>query len=196
MKLTVHPPLFVAPFGDAAAQRAAEAWHHASLWLTVDLPNWRVVRTGHLHLLWKPDGSDVRCVDLAGHPLQPWQEPDPYPEDDLAAQLDGFLAGWELRFFRLGPSELVSELGEGRDDFRRRATGLLRPEIQSRIADPPERDSREKSRIASELGQVVASMEEIVVDDPSACVRRAQVGRLWVAPGVHLGPRRPRDPML
>lgn len=211
MKVTVHPPLLVAPVGAPPTEQTAIPWHHASLWLTVDLARWNEQRTGHLHAVWKPDGSQWQFVDLARHPLQPWRGGDPLSENDPETQFRAFLADWDLRFFRLRGAELVSELGEGRGEFRRRASALLRPEIQSRIDDldarpltrtpgrrsaEHEHRSQEKSRIAAELSQAVASMEETAVEDPTKCVRRAEVGRLWLAPGVQLHPRRHRDPML
>lgn len=207
MKVTVHPPLLVAPVGAPPSEQTAAPWHHASLWLTVDLGLWNEQRTGHLHAVWKTDGSQWQFVDLARHPLQPWRGGDPLSENDPETQFRAFLANWNLRFFRLRGAELVSELGEGRGEFRRRASALLRPEIQSRIDDldarpqgrqtaEREHRSQEKSRIAAELSQAVASMEETAVEDPTECVRRAEVGRLWLAPGVQLHPRRHRDPML
>lgn len=211
MKVNVHPPLFVAPRACHTCEPAAEEWRHASLWLAVDLDDWQESRSGHLHAVWKPDGSEWRFVDLARHPLQPWRGTDPAPEDDAEDQLRAMLAQWDLRFFRLRGTGLVSELGEGRGEFRRRASAVLRPEIQRRIdaldtqALPRipglrsvERKPRslEKSRMAAELSEAISDMEEKVVRNPADWVRRAEVGKLWLAPGVQLEFRRNRDLML
>lgn len=211
MKVTAHPPLFVAPRADHSSAQAAQEWRHASLWLAVDLEDWQESRSGHLHAVWKPDGSEWQFVDLARHPLQPWRDTEPDPDDDAEEELRAMLAQWDLRFFRLQGTGLVSELGEGRGEFRRRASAFLRPEIQSRIdaleaqplpANPDRRSielkrrSEEKSRMAAELTAAVSAMEEKVVRNPADWVRRAEVGRLWLAPGVQLEQPRNRDLML
>ena len=119
---------------DSGAEAPALTPHlHAKLWLSVDLGDWAVRRSGHLHLVRTGDDLRWRPVDLARHPLQPRPDGASASVDEITALLLEGLELLDLRFYRIAEIGLVSELGEGRDDFRRRAFGLLRAQVQIRI---------------------------------------------------------------
>jgi hypothetical protein len=102
----------------------------------------------------------------------------------MLADLRLALAGRTLSFFRIPEIGLVSEIGEGREDFRRRATGGLRPQLQRRLAAEPGPGAREK--LASELASLASSIETLELGDLGRLVRRAELGLLLVAPGIRL----------
>jgi hypothetical protein len=184
VKVSLHPPLLLAAAAIDAGGPDLIRCGHASLWLSVWIEQWQVNRSGHLHLIREAGGEGWREVDLTRHPLRALAD-EPVPE---AERLDGelrlALAGRSLSFFRIPQLELISEIGEGREDFRRRATGGLRPQLQRRIAG--DRETAVKEQLASELAALVASIETLELDDLSQWVRRAEVGVLLVAPGVRL----------
>lgn len=211
MKITPHPPLLVATTATDPEMITTTPFLHASLWLAVDLDDWAVRRSGHLHLVTSDEDSRWRAVDLARHPLRPQPEVDQATVDDMTTRLLEGLASWDLRFFRIADLEIVSELGEGRGDFRRRAMGLLRPEIQSRIDRisgqptsrlPWRRHSQERereaarTRLASALGSLADSIEERRVPDVAAVVRSVELGTLLVPEGVMLHRARHRELMI
>lgn len=194
VKVLFHPPLLLAPPGvDSRAPRLTRCGH-ASLWLSVSIEAWQVERSGHLHLIREPGEVSWREVDLTRHPLRALAD-EPVPEgDQLEGELRLALAGRSLRLFRIPQLELISEIGEGREDFRRRAAGGLRPQLQRRIEG--DRETAVKERIASELAALVASIETAELEDLSRWVRRAEVGVLLVAPGVRLEAPRYRPLMI
>jgi len=194
VKVLFHPPLLLAPAGVDSRAPELVRCGHASLWLSVWIEPWQVGRSGHLHLLREPGGGGWREVDLTRHPLRALAD-EPVPEAErLEGELRLALAGRSLSFFRIPQLELISEIGEGREDFRRRASGGLRPQLQRRIAG--DREAAVKERIASELAALAASIETAELKDLSRWVRRAEVGVLLVAPGVRLEAPRYRPLMI
>jgi hypothetical protein len=212
MRVTIHRPLLLAPgTGDAAAMEGARRCLHAALWLSVALEPWRVRRSGHLQMVREPASETWREVDLSRHPLRPAHavaEPD---AEVLRAELRQALSLLPLRFYRIPDLGLVSEIGEGRDDFRRRAVGGLRPEVQRRVAplagEPPtrlpwkrraaeRRLADAKAGLASQLAALIGSMETLELPDLAAHVSRAEVGLLLVAPELELEPPAHRSLML
>jgi hypothetical protein len=185
VKASFHPPLLLAPAG--ADPPVAELRHcrHAALWLSVVIEPWQVERSGHLHLAQEPGKSTWREVDLTRHPLRALPEqPDPPEMEGVEADLRLALAGRTLNFFRIPEIGLVSEIGEGREDFRRRATAGLRPQLERRLAAEPGPGAREK--LASELASLASSIETLELGDLGRWVRRAELGLLLVAPGIRL----------
>jgi hypothetical protein len=166
----------------------------------VELDAWETVRSGHLHAVWRPGAEALELVDLSRHPLRPWPKSEA-GVSDIEAELSRLLRGVALRFFRIAETNMVSEPCEGRDAFRRRASGAVRPLIQHRIASHSsvkgqEHANRASARLASELARATSTMEQLDVESLAPWVRRADVGELWLAPGVTLAPRRHRDPMV
>ncbi len=104
------------------------------------------------------------------------------------------LAGRTLSFFRIPEIGLVSEIGEGREDFRRRATGGLRPQLQRRLA--AEHGAGAREQMASELAKLASSIETLELGDVGSWVRRAELGVLLLAPGVRLEAPRYRPLMI
>ena len=194
VKVVFHPPLLLAAAATDAAAPELIRCGHASLWLSVWIEPWQVNRSGHLHLLREPGGEGWREVDLTRHPLRALAD-EPVPEAErLEGELRLALAGRSLSFFRIPQLELISEIGEGSEDFRRRATGGLRPQLQRRIAG--DRETAVKEQLASELAALVASIETLELDDLSQWVRRAEVGVLLMARGVRLEAPKYRPPMI
>jgi hypothetical protein len=194
VKVLFHPPLLLAPAGVDPRAPELVRCGHASLWLSVSLEAWQVERSGHLHLVREPGEGSWREVDLTRHPLRALAD-EPVPEAErLEGELRLALAGRSLSFFRIPQLELISEIGEGREDFRRRATGGLRPQLERRIAG--DRETPVKERLASELAALVASIETAEVEDLSRWVRRAEAGVLLVAPGIKLEAPRYRPLMV
>ncbi len=194
VKVSFHPPLLLAPAGADPGALEFDRCDHAALWLSVWIEPWQVQRSGHLHLLREHGEALWREVDLTRHPLRVLSDEPVGEADRLANELRRALAGRRLVFFRLPEVGLISETGEGREDFRRRATGGLRPQLQRRLEG--ERATAVKERIASELAALVASIEAFELDDLSSWVRRAEVGVLLVAPGVRLEAPRYRPLMV
>jgi len=194
VKVVFHPPLLLAAAATDAAGPDLIRCGHASLWLSVWIEPWQVNRSGHLHLLREPGGEGWREVDLTRHPLRALAD-EPVPEAKrLEGELRLALAGRSLSFFRIPQLELISEIGEGSEDFRGRATGGLRPQLQRRIAG--DRETAVKEQLASELAALVASIETLELDDLSQWVRRAEVGVLLMARGVRLEAPKYRPPMI
>ena len=194
VKVSFHPPLLLAPAGVAPAAAGLRRCHHAALWLSVVIEAWQAERSGHLHLLQEPGESCWREVDLTRHPLRALAD-EPVPEAErLVTDLRQALAGRTLSFFRIPEIGLVSEIGEGREDFRRRATGGLRPQLQRRLA--AEQGAAARERIASELVSLSSSIETLELLDFGRWVRRAELGVLLVAPGVRLEAPRYRPLMI
>lgn len=210
--VSVHPPLMLAPAAvDSTVAVNLRQCLHAALWLSVAIDEWQVRRSGHLHLIREPDQVDWREVDLARHPLRPAPLGYETSPVELEQELRRGLARMPLQLYRMAGIGLVSEIGEGMDDFRRRATGLLRPELQRRIAtivgepvdgahvprgDADRRQVDEKGRLAAELAGIAGSIEAIELLDATEHIRRAQVGLLLVAPGVRLETPRHRALMI
>jgi len=194
VKVSSHPPLLLAPAGVAPAAAGLRGCRHAALWLSVVIEAWQVERSGHLHLLQEPGESSWREVDLTRHPLRALAD-DPVPEaGSLVTDLQRALAGRRLSFFRIPEIGLVSEIGEGREDFRRRATSGLRPQLQRRLA--AEEGAAARERMASELASLSSSIETLELGDFGRWVRRAELGVLLVAPGVRLEAPRYRPLMI
>jgi hypothetical protein len=202
VKVSAHPPLLLAPAGADPGAPELVRYDHAALWLSVEVETWQVRRSGHLHLVRDPGEATWREVDLGRHPLRALPEAPGEGgvrlEDDLAAAL----ASRTLRLFRIPALAVVSEIGEGREDFRRRATGGLRPQLQRRLeAEAAPRSSSwlpwrrraaeraaaaHKEQLAAELSALAGSIETLELEDLGRYVRRAEVGALLVAPGVTL----------
>jgi hypothetical protein len=214
MQVTGHPPLLLAPAdvppGTAVGLRQLL---HASLWLAVDLEAWQVRRSGHLRLVHEPgaDELDWREVDVSRHPLRTVRRTPETDVADLEANLRRALERRCLRLYRIPALGLVSEIGEGREDFRRRSTGLLRPEVQRRVAEinaettsrlPWRRRAVERrradatSRLAAEVAGLAGSIEDVELPDLTLHIRRAEIGILLVAPGVRLEAPRHRSLMI
>ncbi len=150
-------------------------------------------------------------MDLAGYPLRPKPNMPGADVDEMRPHVMEGLESLDLRFFRIADLGLVSELGEGREDFRRRAMGLLRPELQSRIdsvieqpiskwpwrgnSQQRKRESA-RNRMAAELATLANSIEEFQVTDVAGALSRAEVGTLLVPGGAELAPPRYRDLMV
>lgn len=211
MRVTGHPPLSIVTARSDPETTVWTTYLHASLWINVDLVDWSARRSGHLHLIRADADSGWRLVDLAGHPLQQHREVPAATPEEIAPLLSTALASWDLRFFRIAELGLVSELGEGRDDFRRRALGLLRPQVQARVDElsgenrrglswfrrsrkPDVEDAR--VRMAAILARLADSIEERAVADVAAAVSRAELGTLMVPDGVTLRPPRYRELMV
>jgi len=193
VKVSFHPPLLLAPPGADPGALGLRRCHHAALWLSAWLEPWQVHRSGHLHLVREPGETVWREVDLARHPLRALED-EPTPEADrLEDELRQALAGRGLTFFRIPDLGLVSNIGEGREDFRRRTTGALRPELQRRLA--AERGAAVKEWIASGLAGIAASIETLELEDLGRWVRRAELGVLLVAGDVRLAAPRHRELM-
>ena len=194
VKVSFHPPLLLTPAGAEPPAADLRCCRHAALWLAVVIEPWQAERSGHLHLVQEPGESSWREVDLTRHPLRALpQEPDAEAER-LVADLRQVLAGRALSFFRIPEIGLVSEIGEGREDFRRRATGGLRPQLQRRLA--AEEGAAARERLASELASLTSSIETLELGDLGRWVRRAELGALLVAPGVRLEAPRYRSLMI
>jgi hypothetical protein len=195
MKVSFHPPLLLAPAGaDPPAAELRRCWH-AALWLSVVIEPWQAERSGHLHLLEEPGESSWREVDLTRHPLRArGVEPEPPETESLVAGFRQALAGRTLSFFRIPEIGLVSEIGEGREDFRRRAIGGLRPQLQRRLTAKHGAGAREQ--LASELAILAASIETLQLGDLGRWVRRAELGVLLVAPGIRLAAPQYRPLMI
>lgn len=213
VKVTVHPPLLVAPLDvDRVEPDRFRCVPHAALWLSVVVEEWHVRRSGHLHLVREGEG-EWREVDLTRHPLRAAAVADESVADpeEMVTELRRVLADRSLRLYRIPDIGLASEIGEGREDFRRRATGLLRPEVQRRIDSmtagprsrlPWRRRAREreeadaKARIAAEIAGLADAIETVEFEDLAEQVRRAEVGMLLVAPDVLLEAPRHRSLMI
>lgn len=213
VKITIHEPLLLAPGAvDAAAvDRRPRRCLHAALWLSVVLEPWQVHRSGHLHVVRELDATTWRQVDLSRHPLRTAPGSADTDADALAAELRQALSDLPLCFYRVPDVGLVSEIGEGRDDFRRRAAGVLRPEVQRRLdalagESPPRlpwrrraatrRINDAKAGLAAQVAALVDSIETLELPSLADHVHRAQVGHLLVAAGVRLEPPRHRRLML
>lgn len=212
VRITIHPPLLLAPGdGDAAALERARPCLHAALWLSVVLEPWQVRRTGHLHLVREPGSEAWREVDLSRHPLRAAETASGADAEQLVGELRRALSAHPLRFYRIPDLGVVSEIGERQDDFRRRALGGLRPEVERRAAAlasrptsrlPWRRRAAErrlaeaKAGLAAHMAALVDSMETLELPDLGAHVNRAQVGLLLVAPELRLGPPAHRSLML
>ena len=211
VKVSPHPPLLLAPAG--AEPHAAELvrYDHAALWLAVTIEPWQVQRSGHLHLVRDPGGGPWREVDLGRHPLRVLPEAPGEDGSRLEHDLAAALAGRSLCLFRIPALAMASEIGEGREDFRRRATGVLRPQLQRRLEAPEagaasrlpwRRRAAEraaagrKEQLAAELTALAGSIETIELDDLGRFVRRAEVGALLVDPSVRLEAPRYRPLMV
>lgn len=214
MRVTFHPPLLLAPAGvDPGTATGFRRLLHAALWLAVDLEAWQVRRSGHLHLVRELGAGEGewREVDVSRQPLRTTTAA---PEIDVAEVEATFRRALEqrcLRLYRIPAIGLVSEIGEGREDFRRRATGLLRPEVQRRVAEmsaeprpklpwrrraAERRHSDAKSRLAAEVAGLAESIEDVELPDLTTHIRRAEFGVLVVAPGVRLEAPRHRSLMI
>ena len=143
-------------------------------------------------------------MDLGRSPLQPWSGEQIGDPEDIENVLRHHLCGWRLELFRIEELGMVSEIGEGREEFRRRALGLLRPNVQATVAAKEgnaspnggaDTDGR-TVQLAREMARMAGSIETWECPDPTAAVRRAEIGTLWVAPGVDLQPPRYRSLML
>lgn len=214
MRLSLHPPLLLASPGGAPASETLRRCLHASLWLAVELEAWGSVRRqGHLQLVREEAGGDWREVDLARYPMRRagGEGSGGVALERVEEELSRMLAGRSLRLFRIPTLGLVSEIGEGREDFRRRATGLLRPEVERRAGEissrqlprlPWRRRAAERRRdaettaLATELAVLAGSIESTELDDLRRFVRRAEAGELLVADGIRLAPPRHRALML
>jgi hypothetical protein len=195
VKVSFHPSLLLAPAGAGQPPVDSRRCRHAALWLSVVIEPWHAERSGHLHLLQEPGESSWREVDLTRHPLRVLPEqPEPPDLEGLVANLRQTLAGRTLSLFRIPEIGLVSEIGEGREDFRRRATGALRPQLQRRLAADQGGATRE--RMASELASLASSIETIQLGDFGLWVRRVELGVLLVAPEVRLEAPRFRPLMI
>ena len=184
LKVSFHPPLLLAPTGTDGGAPGLRRCHHAALWLSAWLEPWQVQRSGHVHLVREPGETVWREVDLGRHPLRALED-EPAPEAErLEGELRVALAGRGLTFFRIPDLGLVSEIGEGREEFRRRTTGALRPQLQRRLAEEQGAAAREQA--ASQLAALAASIETLGLEDLARWVRRAELGVLLVAPGVRL----------
>jgi len=128
-----------------------------------------------------------------------WKGEDAVDWPDLERSLRCFLEGWTLRIFRIEELGMVSELGEGREEFRRRALGLMRPTVQDLVEceeiDEASLEGR-KRQLAGEIARLTASIESWESDGSGAAVKRAEIGTLWVADDVELLPPRYRALML
>jgi hypothetical protein len=210
--VTARPPLLLAPANlESPGEVELRCCLHAALWIVVDLEQWQVRRSGHLHLVREANDAQWREVDLARHPLRPAPGAPDTDVTRVEAELRQALAARPLQLFRIPDIGVVSEIGEGRDDFRRRATGMLRPELQRRVAAIAARSSSrlpwrrraaerrqadDKARLAAELATLGGSIETIEVGDLARHVRRAEIGLLLVAPGVRLEAPRHRALMI
>jgi hypothetical protein len=195
VKVSFHPPLLLAPPGVAPPAAELCRCRHAALWLSVIIEPWQVERSGHLHLLQVAGESSWREVDLTRHPLRALaEEPEPPDAEGVVADLRQALAGRNLSFFRIPEIGLVSEIGEAREYFRRRATGGLRPQLKRRLA--AEQGAAARERMASELASLSSSIETLELGDFGRWVRRAELGALLVAPGVRLEAPRYRPLMV
>ena len=184
VKVAFHPPLLLAPGEADGGAPGLRRCDHAGLWLSVALEPWEVVRCGHLHLVRGPGEAAWREVDLTRHPLRALAGGPALEGDRLEGELRQALAGRALSFYRIPEIGLVSEIGEGREDFRRRAGAALRPQLQRRLAAGAGAAAKEQA--ASQLAALAASIETLELGDLGRWVRRAEIGALLVAPGVKL----------
>lgn len=214
MQVTGHPPLLLAPADvDPGMRVELRRLLHAALWLAVDLEAWRVRRSGHLHLVREPGAGELewREIDVSRHPLRVARATPEADVADVEGTLRRALEQRCLHLYRIPTLGLVSEIGEGREDFRRRVTGLLRPELQRRVGEigaqtesrlPWRRRAAERSRadatnrLAAEVAGLAGSIEDVELPDLTLHIRRAEVGVLLVAPGVRLEAPRHRSLMI
>jgi hypothetical protein len=193
MRVEFHPPLFITGADWHGRTDDCECLIHASLWLDVSVEPWGVHRRGHLHFVTGDAESEWRVVDLARLPLQRWTGEDPSDRSAVEARLADLVNRLDLGLYRIPGLGMVSELGEGRDEFRRRALAILRPKIQH-AADS--RDDGEAGSMVGAVARIAGSIETWSVPDAAEAVKRAEVGTLWLARGVALEARRDRPLML
>lgn len=212
VRITIHQPLLLAPgAGDAAALEGARRCLHAALWLSLVLEPWQVRRSGHIHLVREPDCEVWREVDLSRHPLRSAPAASGPDAEVLVEELRRALSVHRLLFYRIPDLGVVSEIGEGKDDFRRRALGGLRPEVERRVAALASRPTsrlpwrrraaerrlaEDKAAIAAHMAALADSIETFELPGLSTHVNRAQVGLLLVAPALQLEPPTHRSLML
>lgn len=211
MRVSLHPPLLLAPAGAEPGAAQLRRLDHAALWLSVEVEAWQVQRSGHLHLVREPGATAWREVDLGRSPLRALPAELPPVTDAVEFDLQRALAGRTLQLLRLPQLGMVSEIGEGREDFRRRAIGGLRPQLERRLETarastsswlPWRRRAAEgavsaqKERLAAELSTLAASIETVELEGLDRHVRRAEVGVLLVAPEVRLEAPRYRSLMI
>ncbi len=197
MELTWHPPVAVRRRGGVAPGSSTQwAYGHLRLWVRLKIEPWRVVREGHLHLL-RPltNGARFVAVDLARRPLvviPGGKEPEGLREQ-IAASSQEWLHLWRPTFWRLSELELVSELGETEDGFRRRVHSVLQPELQrrlDRVQAPPlprlpwrrrselERRRAAREELAQALVWVMGHLESWTADSAESAARSLEAGLL------------------
>jgi len=187
---------------------------HASLWLRIDLEAWGERRAGHLHLVRPAGGGAWSQADVARHPMRPTARQDATVElEPVISELRAVIATLPLEFFRLPDLDAVSEFGEGREAFRRRVLGVLRPALQQAVDEAAgkaavrrlrpwrreraaEMRRRRQAELAGRLSSLAGAMETFTCRDPWSTVRRIEIGILRIPEGVDLTPTSPRDPMI
>jgi hypothetical protein len=211
MKIVEHQPLLIAPPDREAEAGRTTRFLHAKLWVVAELEAWGERREGHLHVVSEIDSDRWSTVDLSDHPLRAAARYDDMPSfRQLELELRRWLDEWRLRFYASPALALVSEIGEDRDDFRRRVAGLIRPELQRRLdglshgARPRlpwrrrkagQRRAELRAEMVEELARLLAGIEELELSGGAGAVRRAEAGVLVVAEGVTLHPPGLRDPL-
>lgn len=213
MRLKIHPPLVIAGGSGPNGDTHLASLVHAHLWMKVDLAEWGVVRQGHLHLVRATANSgDWKMVDLAGHPVRLWRGQCPEVRlDSVESELAAWLVRSALSFYRVSKLAVVSELGEGIDDFRRRVLAGVGRELRSRLEETesapssqlpwqrrPEEPERARSRrqLAFGVAGLGQDIEQLTVEDPVATIVHGEAGLLLVGAGIHLPSPASRDLMI
>ena len=212
MKIGRRPTCEILSPSASSRDGAAVAHVSASIWLSVDLAAWGERRDGHLHFARRLDGREWSPADMSGHPMRPVTDRrTPIDTAPIVEELESLLAARPPTFYRIPELGVVSDLGEGREDFRRRVLGALRPVFQQRI-DALERAPgsrlpwrrrrrdevrrRTRNELAARLASLANSIESHTCRHPWDTVRRIEIGILLVPDGLDLTPGPPRDPMI
>jgi len=202
MEVSTHPTRIV---GRCDPGAETVPWVHAGLWLDVTVADWNVRRSGHVHVVTRPDDLSVwRRFDISSFPMRADRDPPPPAGEQLrmiTAALESWLASWPLEMHRHRGMGLVSELGESRVDFQRRVMAVLRPEMQRRVnvvdeeagirwpwrrrAAEEDRMQR-RERLAEGVAQLASGIETRAVDSTADAVRRAEIGVLLCAREIDL----------
>jgi hypothetical protein len=166
---------------------------HVHVFLVVEGTHAR--RMGHLHLVREFAAGEVgdhswRCVDLAGVTRALDRRPGRDLPSDAVQSFEDWARHREVVLFRAPAANLVSEIGEDAETFRRRIATSLRPEIDahlSRLSAHPKRrgsgavgDRDARSNLAAGLATFAGGIEELRCGTLGDLAQRGTVGVLSV----------------
>jgi len=200
----IHPPLEFGSRLSGTDPGTRMPLVHAFVTLAVPLDSWSHQAAGVVQVVRRLDGpaGQWRATSIPTKQLRPAPSSmAPAMPDAMQADLESWIAGWRLTFYRQPELAMISDVGEQRRAFEDRVSRRIKPLIQKKIREiesrqmprlPWKRKQAEQQRhsdlqrVTGEGVMLKENIESRTVGGLLDAAQRLELGLLLLVPGTKL----------